>query len=820
MHPIEWQRPLKPQSIGKCTFLENEERAAKALPSAQYARILQEVNNLRVNATGGESRFLTTQEREKVKAFLCRPTSKTARRTFKSIRKTLNLPESMRFNLETLKRDHLVGDLTAALLMQDDVWGQSWFDLAREAQGHIISKLINAEVENDFIPWLCENHNIDHEVALNVFQARLPDAHGKLSKKALDKIIPLMERGYQYDEAASQEFGDHRALGDGVVYEDGLPYYGEVLSRHTAFERHNPKNHEERFGRVANPTVHVALNQIRKVINDLIKRWGPPEQIVLELARELPLSDRGLKELDKLQANNQKKNDELREDLEKNKQADTYENRLKLRLFEEALESHGGTAQCVFSGKTINKTDLFTAEIEIEHILPLSRTLDDSFANKVLATRQANREKKNNAPFEAFGHSSTGYIWEEISQRVSDMPSSKEWRFGPDAMERWEERGGDFLARQLNDTRYIASLGKKFTEAIFGGQGAARQANNVWVVTGQLTANLRHHAGFNTLTGLTGGNRKDRTDHRHHAVDALVIALIDRSMVKRAADLEKREDKVAQYEIMQAMAEPLKRYRNSAEDRLSKLVVSHKPDHGYQDAMHNDTAYGVTGRKDDKGNMILVTRKGLDALTKSNDLDSIIDPVIRKRLQSETQGLSGKEFTQAVISAGESMHPPVRRVRIETPMKETSYVVMSHGSKGQHSKAYKGDGNYCYDIFLGKTNKWDGEVVTNFQAYQYAQIDENWWRKPTRANGEKLIMRIRKNDMLEIDGPNGKRRIVVVYKLSKGMIFMSEHFEANASARVRAKELDAIQMSPSSLQKSNAVYLSVSPSGKVKRMKI
>ncbi len=817
-HVIVYQRKLKPQQAGKCTFLPDQPRAPKALPSTQYARILQEVNNLSVGATGEVSRTLTRDERAQLVDFLVHPSSKAAKRTFKAIRKRLNLPNSQKFNIESAKRDHLVGDTTGAILMQTDVWGDGWFDLNRTTQDEIVLKLIETEQEADLVDWLTRKHGLSEDQAKAVSRARLADSHGKLSAQALSRVIPRLEAGERYDEAAQAEFGDHRAMGDGVIHEDGLPYYGEILSRHTAFERDNPRNDEERYGRVANPTVHVALNELKKVINDLIRRWGPPEQVVLELARDLPLSDRRRRELEALLKKNQDLNDKRNAYLTANGYSPNYENRLKLRLYEEAMDAFGGTVVCAFSGTPINKTDLFSDDVEIEHILPLSRTLDDSFANKVLATREANRIKRNQTPFKAFGDSPAGYDWEQISLRASDLPASKAWRFDPDAMEHWEARGGDFLARQLNDTRYIARLSKTFVEALYGGQGVKGQSRKVWVVPGQLTADLRHFAGFNTLTGLTGGNRKDRTDHRHHAVDALVVALTDQAMVKRASDLAKQEDAAAHHEIMQAMAEPLKRYRASAEDRLSKLVVSHKPDHGFQDAMHNDTAYGITGQSDAKGQMILVTRKLLSDL-EPKDLDSIVDPQLRDHFNTETQGLSGKDFTQALCETGEGMRPPVRRVRVATPMKESSFVTIKHGKNRQHSKAYKGDGNYCYDIFQDQKGCWTGEVVTTFQAYQLAQADPDWWLKPTRQDGQSLLMRLRKGDMLEIDSPAGDRRCVTIYKFSAGKINMADHHEANASARVRAKELAGYQMSPSSLQRANAVRITVSPSGKIKRHK-
>lgn len=815
---LEYQRPLKPQKAGKCTFLPDQPRAPKALPSSHYARILQEVNNLRVGAVGEESRSLSAEERANLVDFLVHPSSKSAKRTFKSIRKLLSLPESQKFSLESAKRDHIVGDLTAAILMQTSAWGDRWFELDLETRDEVVTKLLETERESELVEWLSEHHGLSEGSAIAVSRARLLDGHGKLSIEALSRIIPRMESGERYDEAATAEFRDHRALGDGEIHEDGLPYYGEILSRHTAFEKDNPKNEEERFGRVANPTVHVALNQLKQVINDLVLRWGAPEQVVLELARDLPLSDRGLRDLEATQRKNQELNEARDKFLTSNGYSANYQNRLKLRLYEEALTAFGGSVVCVFSGRTISKTELFSDSIEIEHILPLTRTLDDSFANKVLSVREANRVKGNSTPYEAFGTNPGEFDWEAITQRAKDLPASKAWRFNPDAMQRWESRGGDFLARQLNDTRYIARLGKTYVEALFGGQGVIGQTRNVWTVPGQLTSDLRHFSGFNTLTGLTGGNRKDRTDHRHHAVDALVVALTDQAMVKRAGDLAKKEDAPEHYELMQAMAEPLKRYRSSAEDRISKLVVSHKPDHGFQDAMHNDTAYGVTGRKDSKGQMMLVTRKPLAALGPS-DLASIVDARLRTRFVSETSGLTGKAFTDALVQAGRVMRPPVLRIRVATPMKETSFITVAHGTREKHVKAYKSASNYCYDIFMGDKGRWTGQVISTYTAYQRAQLDRYWWRELKGPQGQPILMRLRKGDMLEIDSPAGERRRVIVYKISPGKVNMADHHEANASARIASREIAGYQMSPSSLQKANAVRITVSPSGKVRRYK-
>jgi len=810
---IAYQRPLKPQPVGTCSFLEDQPRAPRALPSMQRFRILQDVNNLRVGGTGESLRDLSAAERETLVPFLATPSSKTGKRTFDQIRRKLGLSASERFNMESAKRSQLEGDLTAARLMQDDAWGPAWLDLSRQDQDRIVLRLLEEESEEALQGWLIQEYGLDSEAARKVSKARLPDRYANLSQMAVERLLPHLEAGLRYDQAATLEFRSHSLRGDGEVHETGLPYYGEVLTRQTAHRTENPKNDEERFGKVANPTVHVALNELRKVINDLIKHFGgPPEQIVLELARDLPLSAKGLKELERAQGDNQKANEQRRKQLSEHRQIDTYENRLRLRLYEEYESAVGLPVQCVFSGKPISFSDLFSANVEIEHILPVSRTNDDGFANKVLATRQSNRDKGNRSPHEAFGSSPVGYDWEGISQRADDLPSNKRWRFGPSAMERFQSEAG-FLERHLNDTRYIAKLSKEFVEAIYGGQGAPGQPRSVWVVPGRMTADLRHYAGFNGL--LSDDNKKNRTDHRHHAIDALVVALTDPSMVKRAADLAKREDRIEQHDVMKALAEPLKRYRRSLEDRLGKLTVSHKPDHGFQDAMHNDTAYGVTGDRDSSGQMLLVTRKPIESFEKFEQLAQIRDPDIRERLESATLGLSDKtSFAAALKAEANSKFPPIGSLRTITPMKDESFVVIQHGEG--HEKAYKGDGNYCYDIWVDEQGKWTGEVITTFEAYQLSRNDPDWWRSALGRGGQSLEMRIRKGDMLELDGPSGRQR-VVVYKFSNGKINMADHNESNASGRVRAKELQMIQKAPSSLQKSRARAITVSPSGRLKR---
>jgi len=850
---IEWQHPLKSPPVGKCTFIaelqlmgyggdgsgsdedvekrKKLERAPKALPSSQRSRIFQEVNALRVGALVDTKILLTLEQRDLVAASLLHPTNQKATRTFNQIRKILGLTEYDNFNTESEKRTGLTGDETAARLMHEDRWGPSWLDLDLATQDEIVTKLIDEEREEALVAYLSEVHGLDKERALRVADCPLVAGYGNLSKLALDRILPHLEEDVTvYSDAALQAgFDSHSQFGTGEVFDEALPYYGYILERSVAFGTGDPKHADEkRFGKVANPTVHVALNQIRSVINDLMKRFGPPEQIVLELARDLPLSAKGKSELESKQKENQQANERRRALLiEEFRQPDNYNNRMRLRLYEE-LEALG--KRCVYTGEQIGAHNLFAPEVEIEHILPFSRTFDDSFSNKTLSMRHANRDKGNKTPFEAFGHSPDDYDWEEISKRADKLHGSKAWRFAPDAMERYEKEEGGFLARQLTDTQYISRLAKAYVAAIYGGDGHKGYRNNVWVITGRLTADLRWNWGLDSV--LRGHNeeisetqKKNRNDHRHHAIDAIVIACTDRSMLQRAAKQAKKQEETSDDRLLAGLKEPWGEkgeFRTDVENSVRKIVVSHKPDHGIEGAMHNDTAYGIPkgkkGRPDKKGVRTVVTRKPLDgdSFKSPKDLEKIRDDDIKLKFLEVTQGLSGKDFKTALLTAAKTMSPPVKRIRI----KENLKVIPFKDRSGKDYKAYKGDGNYCYDIWVNEKGKWTGEVISSFEAYQLSRNDPKWWRKPVTRSGQKLLMRLRKNDYLQVEHDE-KIMIVQVNQVTPGKVIMSEHREANVDARTRKKyegddPLKYIFKSPSSLQKSKAKRVTVSPSGVVK----
>ncbi|MHC8508438.1 MAG: type II CRISPR RNA-guided endonuclease Cas9 [Rhodospirillales bacterium] len=797
-----FQRPLKAQPVGKCTLDPKDKRAPRALPSAQRLRIYQEINHMEVRLPGKGVRKLTTDERD----MLVDKALNTGKFTFDTARTALKLPENAVFNLESERRKDLKGDETAAVLSAKKVWGKSWRELNLSDQDAAVENLLEEQDKEKLIEWLMEVHSLEREIAEAAAKVNLPPGHGNLGRIAAGKVLAELKAADvpTYSEAVERAgYGSHSDFDDGEVF-DQLPYYGEVLERHVAFgtsdHSHPP---EKRFGKIANPTVHVALNQLRRTVNALMQEHGAPKQIVVELARNLPLSAVGKSELQKTQNENKARNDARRAKLAEHGQRDNYDNRMRLRLWEELNPKDAMDRCCPYTGKQISIERLFSADFEIEHVLPSSKTLDNSANNKTISDRAANRQKGDRPPYEVFSDT-PGY-----QDRVDKMLREKRWRFGPDAMTRFDDRGG-FLARHLNDTKYLSRISTAYLK---------RTGADVWVTPGRLTSDLRWTWGLDSV--LRGHNqpqeedsaaKKNRNDHRHHAIDAVVVGLTDRGLLNEVARAAGQAEKNFDKRYLAELEEPWADFRETVRGRIDKIVVSHKPDHGVQGGLHNDTAYGIAEGPDKKGRSVVVHRVPLSGMKKAADLDPVRDEIIKKYLQTATAGLTGKEFTDALVAAGEQMIPPVRKVRIcETisviPISDPKH----HGEKPY--KAYKGDANYCYDIWADGKGKWTGEVVSRFEANQ-SGFDT---KAEKGRNGQPLIMRLRKDDMLAIEEPGATRQFMYIAHITEGKIALAEHFEANVDARDRNKEdnFSYKRSAPSTLQKLKARLVRVDPSGRV-----
>ena len=305
-----------------------------------------------------------------------------------------------------------------------------------------------------------------------------------LSLEALKNILPFMEQGDDYDTAWRK------------VYPPQSTKKESVLPPIPADE-------------IRNPVVLRALSQARKVINGVVRRYGPPARIHIETAREVGKSFKDRKEIEKRQEENRKDREKaaakFREYFPNFVGEPKSKDILKLRLYE---QQHG---KCLYSGKEINLGRLNEkGYVEIDHALPFSRTWDDSFNNKVLVLGSENQNKGNQTPYEYFNGKDNNREWQEFKARVetSRFPRSKKQRI---LLQKFDEDG--FKERNLNDTRYVNRFLCQFVadHMLLTGKGKRR----VFASNGQIT---------NLLRGFWGLRKVRAENDRHHALDAVVVA--------------------------------------------------------------------------------------------------------------------------------------------------------------------------------------------------------------------------------------------------------------------------------------------------------
>jgi CRISPR-associated endonuclease Csn1 len=739
-----FQRPLRPMKPGRCTLIPTEVRAPLALPSTQRFRIYQELNNLKILLPDLSEQNLSLTQRNAIAQAL----DDRTKLTFAQIRKLLSLPGSIQFNLEDQKRSELKGNATVSILSKSSLYGNAWKEFSDDMQDEIVQKLLTEQSEAELVTWLLEKTGLDEIAAEEVASVSLPEGYGSLSQMALKKILPTLQAEViAYSTAVIRAGFEHHSKLDASASGEilmALPYYGEALTRHVAFGSGDPKDSDEkRLGKIANPTVHIGLNQVRLVVNALIKRYGNPSQVIIEVARDLKQSREQKQNTVKQQAENQKRNQRIRtrisEILGVSEVRISQRDVQKWVLWEE-LSFDVADRRCPYSGVQITPHSLLSEEVEIEHILPFSQTLDDSLNNKTVAMRQANKIKGNFSPWEAFGKQSLqGFDYQAIQRRAEAMPKAKRYRFAEDGMQRWLKEDKDFLARALNDTSYLCRIAREYVSLIC--------PQDTRVIPGRLTALLRGKFGLNDVLGVRG--EKNREDHRHHAVDACVIGVTDRSMLQRFA-IASANTKGKQIDrLVEDMPSPWKSYLKDVQRAINNIYVSYKPDHGYEGALHNATAYKLLG-----------------------------------------DGIVG--HTKLIDGVATFVKEPLKVIEI-ADSKSTRHGFLEDGSPRPY-KGYKPDSNYCIEIVRNEKGKWDGEVITMFAANQIvrklgAQNGPPRLRHPTLSQSNRpLVMRLLINDTVRL---NVEGRLVlakVTTIKSSGQILMSEHHEANTDARNRNKD--------------------------------
>ena len=584
------QRPLKLRAdrVGKCSLEPRCTRARIARLEYQRFRYLQDINNLQFFDPHTETWSpLSDEDRATLAALF----ENTAAPTFAGLRRALGLARATEFNLERAEVKKLKGNTTACKIRKVL---PAWDDFSEDKQYDLAEDLLTIQKKSVLKKRLVKHWQFDPTTAVNLCLVEFEPSHGNFSTKAVRKLLPYLEQG--------------KILSDARV-EAGYGYEQEAIRE------------EDRLGpppTIANPIVQKGLHELRRVVNAVIAEYGKPDAIRIEMARDLEMNTKRYAAFLKQQKANTKANEEAAQEYtemrQKNPHLGLSENssrndKLKYRLWKDQEE------QCAYSGRQISLSELFGPAVEIDHILPYSQTLDDSYMNKVVCYTAENRDKRNRTPLDAFG--GDGDKWNQITQAISRWGKkglkSKRERFYKREADLQER---DFISSQLTDTRYISREAGSYLKTLGVQVTFPKAAFTGW---------LRHQWGLNSLLGTS--DEKERTDHRHHAIDAAVIACIDRGFHQRLAKLAKKLERSRSELNLRDIhiAIPWQTFRQDVHDQLQLLIVSHVPQRKISGALHEETGVGfIAGNGVDGPGTVY--RQALDTDFKVTQIDKIIDP--------------------------------------------------------------------------------------------------------------------------------------------------------------------------------------------------
>lgn len=509
-------RDMLKKLVGYCTFERAEHRAAKHSWSAERFVWLTRLNNLRISING-ETRGLNEAERI---AALPLPYEK-ASLSYKQLKTHLvklgHWHEGVRF-IGLTPRDGSK-DPEEAKLIQLTGWHDIRKALEKDGLKTEWQGIATKPKQLDEISTILSIYKTDEEISaqlgrLNlpqpVIEALLPVSFTnfiRLSLKALGAILPGMEQGLRYDEACLK-----------------AKYHHSIINTRQD-KRFLPPLDENAPN---NPVVKRALNQARKVVNALVKQYGPPTNVHIEMARDLsrPLDERN--KIEKAQKEFADRNEKERALF-----TDTFGTRPSAREFEKWQLYREQDGKCAYSLAPLDIQRLISdiGYAEVDHALPYSRSFDDTKNNKVVVLTAENRNKGNCTPYEYLEGASNSPRWQTFCAVVN---ANKKYRQAKrDRLLRknfGKDEAAAFKERNLNDTRYACKYFKNFVEHHLA---LSSDAKSCVVLSGQLTSFLRARWGLAKL--------REGSD-RHHAVDAAVIAACSRAMVKRLSDYSRKKE--------------------------------------------------------------------------------------------------------------------------------------------------------------------------------------------------------------------------------------------------------------------------------------
>ena len=576
--------------------------------------------------------------------------------------------------------------------------------------------------------------------------------YGNKSAKFICKLLPQLQQGLGYSEACTA-----------VGYRHSNSPTSEEITERTLLEKIPLLQRNE----LRQPLVEKILNQMINLVNALKAEYGVDE-VRVELARELKMSR---EERERMAEGNRRREKENKAIAEKIRECGLFPTKSRIRkymLWEEAGE------QCLYCGQILTLSQCLNGDdMEVEHIIPKSVLYDDSYGNKTCACRRCNKEKGNRTALE--------YIrakgWEaEYMERINGLLDKKAISYSKHQRLRWlkEDIPSDFLERQLRLTQYISRQAMAILQ-----QGIRR----VSASEGGVTARLRSLWGYDDILHTLNLDRYDsmgetervsregetteklrikdwskRKDHRHHAIDALVVASTRQGYIQRlnrvssesereAMSGEIEMQKVTKIDKLSLLERWLTQRPHlsvrAVSDKVAEILISYRPGkrvvtrgrniylrHGKKcvqsgllvprGPLSKETVYGQITVN---GEQQIVCKYDLHSL-KAKDVDYVVDLALRKRLKELLAQHGGKEkeaFAGDVYMDEAGTQGPIRSVRCFTGLDRDKMKAVKYDEQGEAVGFVSPRNNHHLAIYRTPKGKLVESIVTFWDAVDRAR---------------------------------------------------------------------------------------------------
>ena len=760
--------------------------APKSSPLFQLCRIYEAVNNIRLTRPDGSPRDITPEERAKIVAHL----QSSASLSFAALKKLLK--EKALIADQLTSKSGLKGNSTrVALAAALQPYPQYYHLLDMELETRMMTVQLTDEETGEVterevavvtdsyvrqplyrlwhILYSIEERDAMRRALITQLDMKVEDLDGGLldqlyrldfvkpgygnkSAKFICKLLPQLQQGLGYSEACAA-----------VGYRHSNSPTSEEITERTLLEKIPLLQRNE----LRQPLVEKILNQMINLVNALKAEYGVDE-VRVELARELKMSR---EERERMAEGNRRREKENKAIAEKIRECGLFPTKSRIRkymLWEEAGE------QCLYCGQILTLSQCLNGDdMEVEHIIPKSVLYDDSYGNKTCACRRCNKEKGNRTALE--------YIrakgWEaEYMDRINERLKEKKISYSKYQRLRWlkEDIPSDFLERQLRLTQYISRQAMAILQ-----QGIRR----VSASEGGVTARLRSLWGYDDILHTLNLDRYDsmgetervsregetteklrikdwskRKDHRHHAIDALVVASTRQGYIQRlnrVSSESEREAMSGEIEMQKVTKTDklslLERWLTqrphlsvrAVSDKVAEILISYRPGkrvvtrgrniylrHGKKcvqsgllvprGPLSKETVYGQITVN---GEPQIVCKYDLHSL-KAKDVDYVVDLALRKRLKELLAQHGGKEkeaFAGDVYMDEAGTQGPIRSVRCFTGLDRGKMKAVKYDEQGDAVGFVSTQNNHHLAIYRTPKGKLVESIVTFWDAVDRAR---------------------------------------------------------------------------------------------------